>query len=153
MTSAQASSAPHHRVLELRDECDKASWDEVFPNLCSRDSGSVTIQRFRSELAKGGSGAWWIRQRDITLDVGDTISATNVGGIIHSFSEVDEFGFGCVPEWNTAITATVNNCTFANFATFVPEGTTSAPKALSVGVHKFQCIIHPWMRTVVTVRS
>ena len=23
---------------------------------------------------------------------------------------------------------------------------------LTVGTHKFQCMIHPWMRTVVTVR-
>lgn len=152
VTSAQAA-APHHRVLELRDECDKASWDVEFPGLCSRSAGSVSLAKFRSALATGGSGAWWIRQRDITIDAGDTVAATNVGGIIHSFTEVSEYGFGCVPEWNSAITASVNNCTFANFGTFVPEGTTSAPVTLSVGVHKFQCIIHPWMRTVVTVRG
>jgi hypothetical protein len=35
----------------------------------------------------------------------------------------------------------------------VPPGQTSVPQTLSVGVHKFQCLVHPWMRTVVTVRA
>lgn len=150
---AQADG-PHARVLELRDQCEKASWDVEFPGLCTRDAGSVSLPEFRAALADGGSGAWWIRQRHLTVDAGDSIAATDVGGIVHTFTEVTQFGKGCVPEWNQAVTETVDNCDFSRFgATIVPPGTTSAPQTLAVGVHRFQCLIHPWMRTTVTVEA
>jgi plastocyanin len=151
---AAQAEAPHARVVELRDACDKTTWDVEFPGLCTKAAGSVSLPEFRAELAKGGSGAWWIRQRDLTLDAGDTVAATDVGGIIHSFTEVSQFGKGCVPEWNQAVSETVDNCDFPTFvATLVPAGTTSAPQTLPVGVHKFQCLIHPWMRTTITVKA
>jgi len=149
-----SAGAPHQRVLELRDACDKASWDVEFPGLCTKNAGSVSLPEFRAALAEGGSGAWWIRQREITLDAGDSIAATDVGGIVHTFTEVQEFGKGCVPEWNTAIKDTVDNCDFGKFlGTLVQPGATNQAQVLPVGVHKFQCLIHPWMRTVVTVRA
>ncbi|SEQ27714.1 hypothetical protein SAMN05421756_10314 [Microlunatus flavus] len=150
--TAQAD-APHDRVLELRDACDKASWDVEFPGLCTRSAGSVSLPEFREELADGGSGAWWIRQRSIGLDQGDSVAATNVGGIVHTFTEVDQFGKGCVPEWNQAVQDTVDNCDFGRFLqTLVAPGTSSAAQQPTVGVHRFQCLIHPWMRTTVTVK-
>src|SRR3954466_1500006 len=128
-----SAGAPHQRVLELRDACDKASWDVEFPGLCTKNAGSVSLPEFRAALAEGGSGAWWIRQREITLDAGDSIAATNAGGIIHSFTEVAAFGQGCVPEWNQAVKETVNNCDFGKFiAPLVPQGTTNKPVGLSV---------------------
>jgi hypothetical protein len=149
-----SAGEPHQRVLELRDACDKASWDVEFPGLCTKSTGSVSLPEFRAELAKGGSGAWWIRQREITLDAGDSIAATDVGGIVHTFTEVQQFGKGCVDEWNTAVKETVNNCDFGKFlGTLVQPGATNQPQVLDVGVHNFQCLIHPWMRTVVTVRA
>jgi hypothetical protein len=36
---------------------------------------------------------------------------------------------------------------------FVPAGGTVGPLELAPGKHMFQCLIHPWMRTVVTVRN
>ncbi|WP_157720203.1 cupredoxin domain-containing protein [Friedmanniella luteola] len=151
---AAHADSPKARVLELRDACDKASWDVEFPGLCTRSTGSVTLPEFREELADGGDGAWWIRQRAIGLDQGDAIEATNVGGIIHTFTEVDTFGKGCVEEWNKAVTETVDNCDFGKFlGTLVPAGTSSAAQHPAVGVHKFQCLVHPWMRTTVTVKK
>ena len=151
--TAQAD-APQARVLELRDACDKASWDVEFPGLCTKNAGSVSLPEFRAELADGGSGAWWIHQRHLSIDAGDTIAATDVGGIVHTFTEVDQFGKGCVPEWNQAVSETVDNCNFSTFlATLVPAGTTSKSQTPSVGVHKFQCLVHPWMRTTVTVKA
>jgi hypothetical protein len=150
------AAAPQARVLELRDGCDKVSWEAEFPGLCTKATGSVSLPEFRAELARGGSGAWWIRQRAIGLDEGDSIAATNAGGIIHTFTEVNQFGKGCVPEWNQAVKETVDNCAgdafFTKFIpTLVPAGTSSAPEKPAVGVHKFQCLVHPWMRTTVTV--
>ena len=125
------------------------------PGLCTKSTGSVSLPDFRAQLAKGGSGAWWIRQHEITLDAGDSVAATNVGGIIHTFTEVQAYGKGCVPEWNTAIKETVDNCDFFGkfLPTLVPSGTTNEKQVLPVGVHLFQCLVHPWMRTVVTVRA
>jgi plastocyanin len=151
---AAQAQAPHARVVELRDACQKASWDVEFPGLCSKDAGSVSLPEFRAQLAKGGSGAWWIRQRALTLDAGDTVAATDVGGILHTFTEVDQFGKGCVPEWNQAVSEAVDNCDFGKFgATVLLTGQTSKPQTLSVGVHKFQCLVHPWMRTTITVKA
>ncbi len=153
--AAANADAPHTRVLELRDACDKASWDAEFPGLCTKNAGSVSLPEFRADLAKGGSGAWWIRQRAIGLDQGDSVAATNVGGIVHTFTEVGQFGKGCVPEWNQAVSATaVDNCDFGKFvATIVPAGTSSAAVTPTVGVHKYQCLIHPWMQTTISVKA
>jgi len=152
--AAAQADTPETHVFQLRDACEKASWDVEFPGLCTKNAGSVSLPEFRAELSKGGSGAWWIHQRQATLDVGDSVVATDVGGIVHTFTEVAQFGKGCVPEWNQAVSETVNNCDFGKFgATLVPPGQTSAPQKLSVGEHKFQCLIHPWMRTTVTVRA
>jgi hypothetical protein len=37
--------------------------------------------------------------------------------------------------------------------TAVAPGDSMATKPLSAGTHLFQCIIHPWMRTVATVEG
>jgi plastocyanin len=155
LNGTASAREPHQRVVELRDACDKVSWETEFPGLCAKATGSVSLPEFRAALADGGSGAWWIRQREITLDAGDSIAATNAGGIIHTFTEVQAFGKGCIDEWNKAVTETLDNCNgFSTFgATLVPQGTTNQAQALSVGVHRFQCLVHPWMRTVVTVRG
>jgi hypothetical protein len=79
---------------------------------------------FREALADGGHGAWWMRQRDITIKEGGTIRAENAGGIVHTFTEVDQFGKGCVAEWNQAISETVDNCDFGkSLNTLVPPRT------------------------------
>jgi plastocyanin len=157
---AALADQPQVKNMRLLDACDKASWDVEFSNLCTRNAGSVTLERFRADLSKGGSGAWWINNRDETIDAGDTLHVSNEGGIIHSFTEVQEYGQGIVPEWNTAIKETSPAVTAAGvplpddpsvFGTFVPSGT-SRDVTPTTGVHKYQCIIHPWMRTVVTVR-
>jgi plastocyanin len=155
-----SAKEPHQRVLELRDACDQVSWGGI----CTKKAGSVSLDEFKAELTDGGHGAWWIRQREITLDKGDTVSAVNAGGIVHTFTEVAKFGKGCIDDWNVAVKETVDNCprlpngvpdfgtAFATAGAF-PDGPATAPQTLSVGVHRFQCLVHPWMRSVVTVRA
>jgi hypothetical protein len=110
--------------------------------LCTNENGCVSLDEFREALADGGHGAWWMRQRDITIKEGDTISAENAGGIVHAFTEADQFGKGCVAEWNQAISETVDNCDFGkSLNTLVPQDGSSATHELSVGVHKFKCLV------------
>jgi len=151
---AQASGPKNHE-FELRDECEATTFNAQFgPGFCTRTGSGVTFQEFSDELSDGGSGAWWIRWRDRTIDAGDTVSAKNVGGIFHTFTEVQQYGKGCIPDFNAAVTETVDNCDFSKFATTAaPQGASVAPQKLSVGVHKFQCLIHPWMRSTITVEA
>jgi hypothetical protein len=155
---AAAADEPQVKNMRLIDKCDKASWDVEFANLCTFNAGSVTLARFRADLAKGGNGGWWINNRDETIDVGDSLHVINEGGIVHTFTEVRSFGQGVVDEWNQAvprqpkaINAAGVPVSFADFGTAVASGAT-ADVVPTKGVHRYQCIIHPWMRSVVTVR-
>jgi hypothetical protein len=38
-------------------------------------------------------------------------------------------------------------------ATIVPAGGTLPVAGLTPGVHRFECLIHPWMRTTVVVEN
>ena len=158
--SADEGRSPRAQQMRLLDECDAATWDVEFPGLCA-GAGSVSLAKFRGDLAKGGSGAWWINNREQTINAGDTLHVINQGGIVHSFTEVSAYGTGFVPEWNTALpqgtppAATVENpgLTFVTSQLVDPAAARDVPATqLTKGTHKFQCLIHPWMRTVVTVR-
>lgn len=97
----------------MRDNCEATTFNVVpGPGNCTKTDGEVTLAKFTAAPAVRGHGAWWIRQRDITLDSGDGIQATNIGGIVHSFTEVAAFGKGCV----VAVSETVDNCDLAKSA-------------------------------------
>ena len=158
--SADEGRSPRAQQMRLLDECDAATWNAEFPGLCA-GAGSVSLAKFRGDLAKGGSGAWWINNREQTINAGDTLHVINQGGIVHSFTEVSAYGAGVVPEWNTALPAGTPPAATLEpfFTTFVtsqavdPAAARDVPATqLTRGTHKFQCMIHPWMRTVVTVR-
>ena len=102
--SADEGRSPRAQQMRLLDECDAATWNAEFPGLCA-GAGSVSLATFRGDLAKGGSGAWWINNREQTINAGDTLHVINQGGIVHSFTEVSAYGTGIVPEWNTALPA------------------------------------------------
>lgn len=163
---AATGKAPIQQPMHLRDACDKPSWDATpgFAGLCARDAGGVSPQKFLDAIPGGGNNNWWINTRTVTINAGDSLIVDAQGGETHTFTQVDQFGQGVVPPFNAAVP---NDPPFAqlggesaNFpATFVQPPAASGPFAtsrlvtgLSVGVHKFQCVIHPWMRTVVTVR-
>lgn len=151
---------PDTKLMRLLDECDKASFDANAPGLCTVDAGSVSFERFTADLQRGGSGAWWINNRKDTVDAGDTLHVVNQGGILHTFTEVKTFGSGVVPPFNVAVNnapvAVKPNGQTVSFADIGPSGVQPGSAGLDVvptkGVHNYQCIFHPWMRSVVTVR-
>jgi plastocyanin len=89
------------------------------------------------------------------------------GGERHTVTEFSSFGLGCISAINalvfpaqdpTAVPAVCDDpLTFASGAT-VPGGNAIRPgesisfTGLSKGVHRFMCMIHPWMKTTVAVR-
>ena len=157
---AAVADEPQTKLVRLLDACDKPTFDAGAPGLCTVDAGSVTLERFTADLQRGGSGAWWINNRKDTVDAGDTLHVVNQGGILHTFTEVKAFGGGVIPPFNEA----VNNAPVArkldgspvSFGDIPTSGVGPGTPGLDVvptkGVHNYQCIFHPWMRSVITVR-
>jgi plastocyanin len=155
-----ASAGADHRNVQMLDACDPATFNAaVGPDTCVRKGGGVTFERFINQLlTKGQAPAWRFSPAQLKLDAGGTITAPNRGGELHTFSEVAEFGGGCIDVLNDLLgLAPVPEC--AGFpvggvfaATVVPPGGSLTTGELDAGVHRFMCLIHPWMRTTVEAR-
>jgi hypothetical protein len=98
-------------------------------------------------------GAWNFAPPQVSLSNGQPFLAENRGGEEHTFTEVDAFGGGIIPLLNTLSGNSVPapECLAAGLE-LIPPGGLSPQEVESPGVHHYQCCIHPWMRTDVTVR-
>jgi hypothetical protein len=87
------------------------------------------------------------------MRVGQLLVATNRGGETHTFTEVEEFGGGIVPQLNqlTGLTDVAPECTQLAGKDFLAPGASSSEKEEEAGVEKYQCCIHPWMRAQVRI--
>ena len=81
---------------------------------------------------------------------------------LHTFTEVTAFGPGCIDFINGALGLTGTRPTDAEcfgpggiFATsgVAPGGPALIVSGLAPGTHLFECFVHPWMRSVVTVKA
>ena len=154
MASLTYGAAPHLRVT-LHDACDGPSFNAVIgPGTCVR-SGGVKFDAFVGQLiAMGEAPAWRFTPDAMTLADGGSIDAYNGGGEFHTFTPVAAFGGGCVPFLNHLLGLTsVPECGISGIfgTTGIAQGHELEGKPLSTGTHRFQCLIHPWMRTTVTV--
>jgi plastocyanin len=154
--AAGASAASATRQVQVLDDCDPASFNAAIgPGTCIKDGGT-TFQEFIAQLlAQGRAPAWRFAPGQLNLDPGGTLAANNRGGEDHTFTEVANFGGGCIAALNDLLGLTpVPEC--AGFpggafaATLVPPSGTVTTAPLPPGVHRFECLIHPWMRTTVT---
>ena len=167
--AAIAVLAKDIRTIQIRDDCDAATFNAALedPTACVGD-GDTTFQDFIDEVLATGSAEKWRFNSDRT-DADRAVNAQNRGGETHSFTPVDHFGGGFIPVLNAgqepilecaARDANGNVIPDGQFlvpaaaaiATFVPAGGHTENIPLSKGTHKFQCCIHPWMRSTVTVR-
>jgi hypothetical protein len=145
------------RRVDIRDECDPATFNAAIgPGTCVGD-GDVTFNEFLSQLnpVDFGHEDWRFNFGRGKINLGETLQAVNRGGEFHTFTEVKEFGGGCVPFINNALgLPSAPDCSPQIFAdTGVAPGNTHSVAGLENGPHKFQCLIHPWMRTVIDVRN
>jgi hypothetical protein len=152
-----ASAASTTRQVQVLDDCDPATFNAAIgPGTCIKDGGT-TFQEFIGQLlAQGRAPAWRFAPGQLKLDPGGTLAAQNRGGEDHTFTEVANFGGGCIQALNDLLRLTpVPEC--AGFpggafaATLVPPGGTVTTAPLPPGIHRFECLIHPWMRTTATV--
>jgi hypothetical protein len=149
-----AHSGPTTRLINMMDACDGPSFNlAIGPGTCSRNGG-VNFSEFVAQLtANQSAGAWHNAPSQTDAWLNDSLVAANKGGEMHTFTRVASFGGGIVPFLNQlAGTPTVApECETENV--FVPPGGTDTESLDQTGEIKFQCCIHPWMRTTVLVQS
>jgi plastocyanin len=157
--AAIASGGASSRQVQMLDNCDGPSFNAAIgPGTCARNDG-LTFDTFVARLIENGAvESWRFAPEKLSIDAGGTITAVNRGGEDHTFSEVAEFGGGCIEDVNTLIgLEAVPEC--ENFpdppggpffgATLAVPGDSVTTAPLAAGTHRFLCLIHPWMRTTV----
>jgi plastocyanin len=155
--------------VRLQDRCDPASFNAVFgEGVCipHGNQKTITLDEFLTKLnpVDFGHPKWNNHPDELDLREGDEISVTVRGGEFHTFTEVAEFGAGCLPDLNAALglngpTPSATDCTpqtggLLDTTGVAPNGLSTLTVAgLAAGEHKFMCLIHPWMKTVVEVED
>jgi plastocyanin len=155
--AAGSSAAGATRQVQVLDDCDPATFNAAIgPGTCVKDGGTTFSEFIAQLLTQGQAPAWRFTPGQLQLDAGGTLQANNRGGEEHTFTEVANFGGGCIQVLNDLLGLTpVPEC--AGFpggafgATLVAPGGTVTTAPLSPGIHRYECLIHPWMRTTATV--
>jgi hypothetical protein len=135
----------------VMDRCEPDSFDAaVEPGTCVRNGG-VKFDVFASQLnpQDGGHNAWRNSRNHVVLRDGQAITLVNTGGETHSFTEVAAFGAGVVPPLNDALPPGTPAAVPVGPPNFMAAGDAIGLGSLAPGTHLFECLIHPWMRTVV----
>ena len=151
------TAASPHRQVQVLDDCDAATFDAALhdPNACVKSDGTPFDEFIGQLIAMGRAPAWRFAPARIKLPAGAAIDAYNRGGEFHTFTEVAAFGGGCVDVLNQILGLTpVPECAHAGvlFATTgIAPGGELEGAPLPRGTHRFECLIHPWMRTTVIV--
>jgi hypothetical protein len=147
------------KKFRMYDDCDPATFNAVLGDGACVGNGHTTFDEFIEELAETQDAhAWRFQPTASLLNVGRPLVIENRGGETHTFTPVAAFGGGFVNELNGISGNPVPAPECLNFGTivFIPaggveQGPTAGSGNLPVGSHKFQCCIHPWMRSVVEV--
>ena len=165
--TAVMTKASGVREADVEDRCDPTTFNAAIGDGTCVGDGNVTFDEFLDELnpADGGHDAWRFNFGRGRVDLGETLRAVNRGGEFHTFTEVKTYGGGCIPEINGPLgLSPVPEClpqTQVAPSVFVPTAflqTGVDPESsrdvngLRRGTHKFQCLIHPWMKVDVQVR-
>lgn len=152
-TELQRNGGPNTRQVTMMDACDGPTFNLIVgPGTCSRPHG-VSFQDFIAEVtAHQSAGAWHNAPGQTDAKLGDTLIASNNGGETHTFTLVANFGGGIVPLLNGLAGTPIEAPECAAETTFVPPGGSDSESLNQTGELKFQCCIHPWMRTTVLVK-
>ncbi len=149
------------KKVRLLDDCEPTSFNAVLGDGACVGNGHTTFDEFIGELAATQDAhAWRNQPSTMQVNVGRSLFIENRGGETHTFTPVAEFGGGFVNELNgiSGNPVPAPECLNLGAIVFIPaggvtEGPTAGSADLPVGAHKFQCCIHPWMRTVVLVAA
>ncbi|KGN30323.1 hypothetical protein N802_09265 [Knoellia sinensis KCTC 19936] len=156
--SADARGGGDTERIDIRDDCDPVTFNAaLFPGACIGD-GDTTFEDLVERLQdRGFHGAWRFNPDDTDVDTGTKLRLVNRGGEFHTFTPVDRFGPGCALDVNELagfVGDPVMPCTEEMFInTGIDAKTSQVLAPLPVGTHLFECAIHPWMQTTITVKG
>ena len=167
-----ARSSP--QVFRVRDDCDPATFNAAPPVgpgagvICNPAfDGDTTFAEFIQELTEDQQiGHWRFNPESVRLDQGQGTAFESRAGEFHTFTRVAAFGGGILPGLNalsgagpTRLECGAPGVLAPPSATniFLPDGVnfagpTAGGPELPKGTTKWQCCIHPWMRSEVRVR-
>jgi hypothetical protein len=161
---ASAAEVTEVQRFQIRDDCDPATFNAAIgPGTCI-GNGDVTFARFLATFQRLHRVPQWHFVPDhARMVVGQSFKATNVGGELHSFTEVPAFGNGIVGPLNQPTGAPPSAACAAAAGTIGQPGSsfvfpgqsfTDTETISDVG-HPvlYQCCIHPWMHAVIRVRQ
>jgi len=175
MVTPVYAAGPNPVTIQIHDACQSTTFNTAIGAGTCVGNGAVTFTRFLDEVTRLGRAPQWQfvpPQRHVR--VGQSFVATNVGGEVHTFTEVEHFGGGIAPFLNTPSGATTlaPECTDGTLdgftanghqllvpaddflASVVPPGGTFTDTETADDVGHpvlYQCCIHPWMHEVLTV--
>lgn len=157
--TAGAGAIQGDKKIRMYDDCEPTTFNAVLGDGACIGNGHTTFEEFIAELEATQDVHTWRNQPSaMHLNVGRPAVIENRGGEVHTFTPVANFGGGFVNELNGISGNPVPAPECLNFGTmvFIPaggteEGPTAGSSELPVGSHRFQCCIHPWMRTVIEV--
>ena len=148
-----AVSSSSVRTVRIEDRCDPATFNAVLGDGACVGDGEETFDEFIAELeATKEARHWRFKEDDFDVRAGEAVNTFNIGGEVHSFTKVATFGGGVVPPLNDLSGNPVFAPECAALEAILPGGSSEPMVLTTPGVHRFQCCIHPWMRTEVTVR-
>jgi hypothetical protein len=136
-------------LVKMFDACDPETFNAKSIS-CIR-AGGVTFDQFIAQLTRFGFiGPWRFAPVVAHVHVGETFAATNIGGEVHTFTRVANFGGGIVPLLNDLahVPTVAPECAPPALGAddFVQPGGTYRERIDRAGDLRFQCCIHPWMR-------
>jgi len=135
-------------IVNMLDNCDPDTFNAAIGAGTCIGSGGMKFDDFIAQLTKlGFVGSWHFAPKVVHARAGQFL-VVNRGGEVHTFTEVEEFGGGIVPDLNEL--ANVPNvapeCLSLNAGDFVAPGQTFEEDIEADEEEKYQCCIHPWMR-------
>ena len=150
-------------VIRMQGPCEPISFNlAVGPGTCIGD-GPITFAHFIAELTHARNvGLWHFDPNAGALAPGTVLSLENLGGELHTFTKVAEFGGGFIDPLNQLsgnpipapeCLANENPSNIYVEAKTTEVGPTAGSSILPRGTKtKFQCCIHPRMRTELTTK-
>jgi len=154
-----AGAVQGDKKIRMYDDCDPTTFNAVLGDGACVGKGHTTFTEFIGELDETQDAHAWRNQPSaMHINTGRPTFIENRGGETHTFTPVANFGGGFVNELNGISGNPVPAPECLNFGAlvFIPagateEGPTAGSADLPVGTKRFQCCIHPWMRTVIEV--
>lgn len=157
--TAGADAVQGDKKIRMYDDCEPTTFNAVLGEGTCVGNGHTTFAEFIEELEETQDAHKWRNQpSNMHLNVGRPTLIENRGGETHTFTPVATFGGGFINDLNGISGNPVPAPECLNFGSmvFIPaggveQGPTAGSSDLPVGTHRFQCCIHPWMRTVIEV--